>query len=278
MKNRYKISELAEIFDISRQTLIFYHKKGIFVPKEIDKDNGYRYYLKEQMWDLMLILTLKRAGFSLEEIKKFVELKSVDENIDFLGNKIDEITLKIKELQNLKGKLEKRVKNLKLASTTNIDGIRLENRKTLYWYSMKLKNPKDEREMVEKYEKLNKIAKKNGIENLEYINVVQLKDVDRLGDKDILPLLKIGMSIPENQIFEGCEQLEIGECFIIDYKNSYQKLNDTYKDIVEHLRRKNYIHLGYSIEIMKEVAISTEEGVGAILKIIIPVDKIDFFR
>lgn len=143
---------------------------------------------------------------------------------------------------------------------------------------MKLKNPKDEREMVEKYEKLNKIAKKNCIENLEYINVVQLKDIDRLGDKDILPLLKIGMSISENQIFEGCEQLEIDECFIIDYKNSYQKLNDTYKDIVEHIRRENYVHLGYSIEIMKEVAISTEEGVGAILKIIIPVDKIDFFR
>lgn len=27
MKNRYKISELAKIFNISRQTLIFYHKK-----------------------------------------------------------------------------------------------------------------------------------------------------------------------------------------------------------------------------------------------------------
>lgn len=31
MKNRYKISELAKIANISKQTLIFYHKKGIFL-------------------------------------------------------------------------------------------------------------------------------------------------------------------------------------------------------------------------------------------------------
>lgn len=44
MKNRYKISELAKIANISKQTLIFYHKKGILVPEYIDGVNEYRYY------------------------------------------------------------------------------------------------------------------------------------------------------------------------------------------------------------------------------------------
>lgn len=97
MKNKYKISELAKIFNISRQTLLFYHKKDILVPNVIDKNNGYRYYTIEQIWDLLLILTLKKAGFSLDEIKKFGSLKSYDENILFLEKKVKEVEERIKE-------------------------------------------------------------------------------------------------------------------------------------------------------------------------------------
>lgn len=40
MKNRYKISELAKLANISKQTLIFYHKKDILVPEYIEKLMG----------------------------------------------------------------------------------------------------------------------------------------------------------------------------------------------------------------------------------------------
>ena len=84
MKNRYKISEMAKIFNISRQTLIFYHKKNILVPYIVDEINGYRYYSNEQIWELFFLLTLKKAGFSLEEIKEFTELKNSDKSIEFI--------------------------------------------------------------------------------------------------------------------------------------------------------------------------------------------------
>lgn len=46
----------------------------------MDNENGYRYYSKDQIWELML----KRAGLSLEEIKSFSEHRSPKENIKFL--------------------------------------------------------------------------------------------------------------------------------------------------------------------------------------------------
>lgn len=50
----------------------------------MDNENGYRYYSKDQIWELMFILILKRAGLSLEEIKSFSEHRSPKENIKFL--------------------------------------------------------------------------------------------------------------------------------------------------------------------------------------------------
>lgn len=53
----------------------------------MDNENGYRYYSKDQIWELMFILILKRAGLSLEEVKSFSELRSPKENIKFLEKK-----------------------------------------------------------------------------------------------------------------------------------------------------------------------------------------------
>ena len=116
MKNRYKISELAKIFNISRQTLIFYHKKNILIPNIIDKNNGYRYYSSDQIWELFFIITLKKAGLSLEEIKKFTEIKTPMENIKFLENKVEEIESKISEFLKIKENITRKINILKKSS------------------------------------------------------------------------------------------------------------------------------------------------------------------
>lgn len=275
MKNRYKVSEIAEIFGISRQTLIFYHKKNILVPFEIDEENGYRYYSKNQLWELMFILTLKRAGLSLEEIKSFSELRSTEKNIEFLENKYQELDKRIKELKKVKNKIGNRVKNLRDSLLEKEEKIVLKTREKIIWYSISLKNPKDEREMVETYEKLDEIARENEIEEIQYINIIGLKDIKDIDGEEIIPVLKLGVMVPKDKIFQGCEKLEIGECFTINHKDSYLSLNDTYKKIDNYIEERGYKNLGYSIEFMKEVAISTEEGIGGIMEIMIPVIKND---
>ena len=49
MKDMFSIGELARYQNISKQTLIFYDKIGLFRPAYVDPDNKYRYY-KATIW------------------------------------------------------------------------------------------------------------------------------------------------------------------------------------------------------------------------------------
>ena len=70
MNNYFSIGELSKLQNISRQTLIFYDKIGLFTPAYINPENGYRYYNANQLDYLDTICIMKKIGFSLEEIKE----------------------------------------------------------------------------------------------------------------------------------------------------------------------------------------------------------------
>ena len=42
MKNLFSIGEVSKYQNISKQTLIYYDKIGLFCPAWVDPDNGYR--------------------------------------------------------------------------------------------------------------------------------------------------------------------------------------------------------------------------------------------
>ena len=73
MNNYFSIGELSKLQNISRQTLIFYDKIGLFTPAYIDPENGYRYYHANQLDYLDTICIMKKIGFSLEEIKEHIK-------------------------------------------------------------------------------------------------------------------------------------------------------------------------------------------------------------
>ena len=64
----YQIGQFAKLMDISPRMLRHYEKAGIFVPNEIDKKTGYRYYIAHQIPLLKQILLLRDSGFKVEEM------------------------------------------------------------------------------------------------------------------------------------------------------------------------------------------------------------------
>lgn len=70
---RFKIGEIAGIFDISIRALRLYDKLGVLTPGFIDEKTGYRYYTTEQVHALQTIISLKSVGFSLMEIKSVLD-------------------------------------------------------------------------------------------------------------------------------------------------------------------------------------------------------------
>ncbi|MGL5174771.1 MAG: MerR family transcriptional regulator [Cetobacterium sp.] len=274
MKNRYKISELAKIADISKQTLIFYHKKGILIPEYIDENNGYRFYSNSQIWDLFFIITLKEAGFSLEEIKEYTKVKTPLKSLEFLEEKVDDIDKKIEELKKSRDTIQEKILCIKEMSSNLEEKVQLVELKAMKVYFIKIKDPVDEKEIAETYDKLQRLGNKNGIKEILYITKVKQKDIYENSE---IPISEIGLLVPEEYSILGEEFIENKYCVMLRHKTTFDMIKLTYENLHRFIKENNFEVVGDSIEIGNEVVVPLENGFGGIIDIYIPVKKIEKF-
>lgn len=115
MKKLFSIGEISRQQNISRQTLIFYDKIGLFRPAYVDPENGYRYYSAAQLDYLDTICIMKRIGFSLDEIREHMKSYTVEDSIVALRRQLGAIERQIDELQMIKSRVEHRCATLEHA-------------------------------------------------------------------------------------------------------------------------------------------------------------------
>ena len=210
----------------------------------------------------------------MEEIKRYVEIKNSDESIMFLENKINEIDKKISELKKSKKTILKKLENIRDFSSTSTkeDEFKIEEIENINWYSIDMKEKTDEVEMATNYEKLNSFAKKYSIDDIEYITMTEIKNIETVKiDGGIVPVKKVGIVIPKNMVIEKSEELMLGKVISIKYNNPYSNLVKTYQNLKSYIEKNGYTTYGYAIEIAHELTISTEKGIGGILKIVVPI-------
>ena len=58
---------------VTTKTLRHYDSIGLLKPRELNNENGYRYYSVGQLGTMQKILRLKEYGFSLDEIKALID-------------------------------------------------------------------------------------------------------------------------------------------------------------------------------------------------------------
>ena len=63
------IGQFSKYAVVSVKTLRYYDKIQLLTPAKIDPDTGYRYYNDNQLPKMLLDSTVKRYGFSLDEVK-----------------------------------------------------------------------------------------------------------------------------------------------------------------------------------------------------------------
>ena len=101
------IGQMGKLNNLSVQTLRHYEKVGILKPSYINEETGYRYYSMKDFNTIDLIKQCKAMGLSLEEIKEVTNnYTSLESIVEILGNQKKIITDKIKELENIKNKIE----------------------------------------------------------------------------------------------------------------------------------------------------------------------------
>ena len=100
-----QIGEFAKICNTKISVLRHYDKEGLLVPDYIDRLTGYRYYSNGQIEVFARIAALKKAGFSLPEIRDILsENKSSAEILALFEKKkteLEKMFLNLKEAENM---------------------------------------------------------------------------------------------------------------------------------------------------------------------------------
>ena len=116
----FTAGELAQLTGITKQLLIYYDKNNIFSPA-FTAENGYRYYSLYQYYVLEILITLRKMGLSLKEIRQYIDNRGVENLSQLYKHKIDEYAKTIAYLQIKSTSLQKRVEHLESLKEVHID-------------------------------------------------------------------------------------------------------------------------------------------------------------
>lgn len=115
MDDLFSIGELSKYQNISKQTLIFYDKIGLFCPAYVNPTNGYRYYSAKQIDYLDTILIMKKIGFSLSEIREYLRECNTKSSMAALKRQLSSIDRRIDELRLLRSRVAHRCAQMETA-------------------------------------------------------------------------------------------------------------------------------------------------------------------
>lgn len=108
MKDLYAISEMAGLFGLTRQTLIYYDRIGLFSPAYVN-DEGYRFYAPTQIPKLRLICILRDLGIEIKEIEQRIGSPDPMPIAECLSEQTDKLDNEIEMLQRQRENVEERL-------------------------------------------------------------------------------------------------------------------------------------------------------------------------
>ncbi|NFD29225.1 MerR family transcriptional regulator [Clostridium botulinum] len=99
-KSYMTIKDFSRITGIKCETLRYYDKIGLFSP-ELRGDNGYRYYTENQLTISYLIISLREVGISIDEIKKYIDIRTPEQMFSLFSKQKKHILTEIKKLNHI---------------------------------------------------------------------------------------------------------------------------------------------------------------------------------
>jgi len=92
LQDSYTIGEAAEKCGVSKKALRFYDEQGLLRPDKIG-ENNYRYYSTETLLTIPILKYYKQMGFTLSEMRNFVEGSSLNQTRRVFAQKVDELNI-----------------------------------------------------------------------------------------------------------------------------------------------------------------------------------------
>ncbi|MFE4712676.1 MerR family transcriptional regulator [Paenibacillus sp. NPDC056722] len=110
MKNDYKINEISKLYGIGVDSLRYYEKLGLLVPRR--DDNGYRLYSLQDIYKLNIIRDLRELDFTIPQIKSYLDQQSVENTLELLHTEQEMINERVAKLETTQRIIQSRIKVL----------------------------------------------------------------------------------------------------------------------------------------------------------------------
>lgn len=120
MKTNFSIGELSKLFNINTQTLRYYDAIGLFKPNSKNNESGYRNYEFEQIYKLASIRYLRKLGYSIDKIDKYLNSCDVDYRLDHLKEQSQKLHEKWDELFRIDNAIQRMIKFIE-SELPNVD-------------------------------------------------------------------------------------------------------------------------------------------------------------
>lgn len=120
MKEYYQIGEISRLYQIGRDSLMYYEKLGMIQPKRSPK--GYRLYSLHDIWKLNVIRDLRSLNFSIAQIREYLCSRTLDSTFSLLQTQVQRIDAKIDALQQQKAHIQQRLGNLQAVLSSFQEG------------------------------------------------------------------------------------------------------------------------------------------------------------
>lgn len=238
----FSIGEIATTCGVSINALRFYETKALLKPTHTDPESGYRYYSRENLLRLRMILRLKEAGLSLPEIKEYLD-GDMDKNT------------KIAALVARRDALDSAIEDLKMRNTQpgefSVNKISLPERLCLC-RTIEAKDGESALLTIgEFYDEL--ICKGVQIsrewpEFCEYLDYGLLKGEFKVKDFVITACLPVDKknAPPEAVLYPS------GNAVAVNFRGGYYELWQAYDALVSYIDEHGYTPSGYPQEIYME--------------------------
>lgn len=263
MKDLFSIGELSKHQNISRQTLIFYDKIGLFHPAYVDPENGYRYYSSKQLDDLDTICIMKKIGFSLDEIKAHMKSYTLDTSVAALRKQLTIIERRLQELQLIKSRVEHRCLQLEQSASV-CSSVSVENVSPQYIllqevsapYTLEMVSMATKKCFVRSFrEQLPIFFQSGAIVPLERIRLGRYTEASHV----FLPIEKCAAN--------GIVELPAGQCVTAYHTGDYLSIGKACERILAYCRAHNLKIISDSYEFAINDYLSTDNEAEYITKI-----------
>ena len=136
-QNFYTAGELAKMFNLSKQTLLYYDRIGLLQP-EFVSENGYRNYSLHQYLTLEVITNLRKLDISISTIQKYLANRSPEMMRKLLEKKDKKCQETIEQNENIRKDIRVMFKQLDALEETCLNQITLTYRHSKNLYISKI--------------------------------------------------------------------------------------------------------------------------------------------